>query len=529
MKTLRLAPAFLLAALQIAALVTGPVKMLGQQRGRSFEQFAQFEMKLNGWRMQKYNRSTRRYETFQPGKAVWVLDVDSCNALPKEKVELDNPKSRVDDKPVDPTTVPREVSVYPIRFAVYEWTIKETGSKGPGSSKKLNVTNKFVDGTGTSTPCRTGLPVRKPGRYEISLRIYDKENRILTSITKIKVINRQLTIVSIGDSLASGEGNPDGNAVVARNWTENVLSTEKPCAHLTYRFLDKPINAERPASWLEPLAHRSQISGFTFASHGFDDGNTLVNFLNFATSGAKVRDGILREQHDWQGGGQLQELDEVIGNNRIDALVISIGANDVGFADGFEKLAKGGSVEEVINEATQKLQSLEIGLKAIQDMAVGLRLNIGKIYITEYPNSFFDKVNGDVEGGCDVFETDVALITPILIAPILIPTGVGINSTEAKKIKLFANKLNDTLREKARDLDWVYVGGISRDFEKRGYCNTRKEERYFVTAEESCLNQADFDGILHPNKEGHLAIARNVARAIRRDLPPLSIAPNPVQ
>jgi hypothetical protein len=109
MKTLRLAPAFLLAALQIAALVTGPVKISGQQRGRSFEQFAQFEMKLDGWRTQNYDRQSHNYEILQPAHEGWPLLVDNCASLPKKTVELENPKTRPDGKPLPPL-ITRNVS-----------------------------------------------------------------------------------------------------------------------------------------------------------------------------------------------------------------------------------------------------------------------------------------------------------------------------------------------------------------------------------------------------------------------------------
>ena len=75
--------------------------------------------------------------------------------------------------------------------------------------------------------------------------------------------------------------------------------------------------------------------------------------------------------------------------------------------------------------------------------------------------------------------------------------------------------LNAKLSEKARDFGWVFVSGIAQGCDGHGYCAKRP---YFVSAEESCLNQGDFEGMLHPNSFGH-AVARDaIAQALHKNL-----------
>src|SRR5688500_17074319 len=132
--------AFFIVSLQLAALIVIPMQTYGQPQVRSFDKFAQFGIKLDGWRTQKYNLKTHKYETFQPANVQWQLRVNSCNRLPKKEVEYDNPKPRPDGKPSAPT---KEVSFYPARFATYEWSIKESRTVGAVTTKRQPVTTEL--------------------------------------------------------------------------------------------------------------------------------------------------------------------------------------------------------------------------------------------------------------------------------------------------------------------------------------------------------------------------------------------------
>lgn len=76
--------------------------------------------------------------------------------------------------------------------------------------------------------------------------------------------------------------------------------------------------------------------------------------------------------------------------------------------------------------------------------------------------------------------------------------------------------LKDAVEEAAEEYDWTFVDGIAEGFRGHGYCRSRNE-RYFVTASESCTRQGDFNGIMHPNQSGHRVYRDQIAAAIRRE------------
>ena len=75
--------------------------------------------------------------------------------------------------------------------------------------------------------------------------------------------------------------------------------------------------------------------------------------------------------------------------------------------------------------------------------------------------------------------------------------------------------LNAQIRDKASEFGWVFVSGIAQASDGHGYC---ADQPYFVSAEESCLNQGDFEGMLHPNSLGHHATRDAIAQALHENL-----------
>ncbi len=117
--------------------------------------------------------------------------------------------------------------------------------------------------------------------------------------------NEGAAIVSIGDSVASGEGNP---AREGRKW-EN-----RPC-------------------------HRSATSGQTFAAEEARRDRPEVGLFNLSCSGATIDKGILGPYKGIEpalfrpGRAQIERLRDLaaVTEDGIAAVLVSIGANDVGF------------------------------------------------------------------------------------------------------------------------------------------------------------------------------------------------------
>lgn len=410
------------------------------------------------------------------------------------------------------------------------------------------------------------VEVPGPGTYQVSVRILNRTGGAGTAKTKTLVL-RDLLVVSIGDSAAAGQGNPDipGTAegfdtdhswweiflpVVtlykltreALEWTHNKLKMELTtftrAGGLTIAMDPEPV-------WLEPKAYRSLRSASAVAARLLEDpaNGTVITFLPFGRSGADIPSGLLtrrivdhrsgpirdhRSADGWIGGiGQVEEVARTIGKRPIDALLIYIGVNDMGVASSLEKLILDdndllghGSGDDTANRLAVKARGVK-NLAALpakfQKLADALKvLTIRHVYLIEYPTGLFDKTNGEVGGGCGVFTSAFDLD--------LTPQDAGL-------IKWLAEQLNGVLKaevEKPGRDGWFFVTGIAEQFSRRGYCVG--EDRFFVQAEESLAVQGDTEGTIHPNPAGVKVIAECIRMAVKQntiDVPRPSEVPTP--
>ena len=126
-------------------------------------------------------------------------------------------------------------------------------------------------------------------------------------------------IVSVGDSVASGEGNP---ASSGRRWL-------------------------RPAR-----CHRAEVSGQRIAAAELIGANpdSGLRFISYACSGATIDHGLLGafrpRRFEPAEPPQLDRVDDLTPRGSIDALMISIGANDIGFSKIFTFCAENGNCED---------------------------------------------------------------------------------------------------------------------------------------------------------------------------------------
>src|SRR5262249_8247228 len=118
---------------------------------------------------------------------------------------------------------------------------------------------------------------------------------------------KDILIVSIGDSYASGEGNPEVRGVLNPQWAVGAN------ARITQEHAD---------------AHRSSRSAPALTALDIERANphTSVTFLHLAHTGAEVPD--VRGPT-----GQIQRGGTLVGTRPIDGLFLSIGGNDIGFTN----------------------------------------------------------------------------------------------------------------------------------------------------------------------------------------------------
>jgi hypothetical protein len=384
---------------------------------------------------------------------------------------------------------------------------------------------------------QTVVAVPSEGRYRVTLRVELDDGSVLTQTRDF--LAREFLVGLIGDSFASGEGNPTAPG------TASITVGSLQCDSTTFSIFLKnklsiDINMSNAPVWLEPKAHRSYRSGHSVAIGMLESTTervgTVITYLDMARSGAQIARGLIAPNDgDVLDIGQIGEMRRTVGSRRLDALVISIGGNDLGFSGRISDLVESDfswwplSIGKDDNAARVKFQNtvdarlgtLENDYRALRD-TIGAELNPRHVYITTYPTGLFEKTveqNGQIEvkdgGPCGVFEGP----------------DLDLDESDGRAIKEEASKLNDLIRRVAREFDWFVIDGVAEGFAGHGYCD---DDTFWVSAEQSCRTQGDFDGMLHPNGRGHAVVAQLVSAALRENLIPRvpigpTTGPPPVQ
>jgi hypothetical protein len=363
-------------------------------------------------------------------------------------------------------------------------------------------------------PIPTDLAAGSLADYTVQMEMLNGEGSVLYFASDTVSVPAYVPlIVSVGDSMASGEGNPDRNGIEDGN----------SCHYATtyrYQFEDsRPPAMLEPAEWFDDRDHRSLRSAPALAARELLLDWPYVNFLSFAKSGSRTREPGPPTDESIDVTEQLQQVYDQVGDARIDALLITVGANDAGFSGIIGGLARrnlslGSAVTRFIRNMLKLRGEADIedgdraGYPAVAAKLEELRrqgLNVANVVITEYPGSLFNGSDDQPRAGCGLFELGTG---PVDI--------FEIDEQEAFSIWHMGRFLNEEVELAAELQGWHLVDGIDERFRGRGYCSGQS---YYVAGEDTCSNQGDCDGILHPNGPGTLVIAAETARVLKELLP----------
>lgn len=337
-----------------------------------------------------------------------------------------------------------------------------------------------VPSTRTSR-CKYTLELPDAGTYAITLTAQVGGER--AQDTRQVVVSGRL-IVAIGDSIASGEGVPD---------TRNLVG----------------------GVWQNRQCHRSARAAPAVAAQIIqrDEPRTPIAFIHLACSGATILKGlvgpyrgIVPRRGEAPLEPQVDVLDSIETRRKIDAVLISIGANDVHFSEVIKQCTpirhpfqrrpcfsrpatldgkRFATLEEGIADAVAKLKARYALLHA----AIS-GIPSSRIYLLQY----YDPTHAANGLTC--------------------PKILGIRSEildEARKLVL--EPLNQIGKEVAGLYGWHYITGIRRLFDHHGYC-VKGRGGWVVSAGSSLLDETGVAGTLHPNAEGHREIAKLIATAL---------------
>jgi lysophospholipase L1-like esterase len=332
----------------------------------------------------------------------------------------------------------------------------------------------------------SGLP--KNGRYRVTV----KGKRAGDPVTGEQDFRlTQFVILSLGDSVASGEGNP----------------------------------GEPPNVWRDSAGcHRSLIAGPRQAARLLQraDRHVVVAFVHLACTGAWIDGGggppkfignhpsVLPSVDPSRQIGKKDEVaqaNELLDGQRPDLVLLSVGANDIGFASIIRRCFKRtrcqtrgvpgfrGSLADLVK---QRLRTLAASYEKLGDNPLlGER---ERVFITEY----FDPLRG----------ADGELCRRI-VAPIHLGSHLVLDEDEIRwAAGDVLEKLNVEVANAKRAQRWNLVGGISAAFRRHGYC-AGKESWIVPLPRLLKLNKGNLMMSFHPNGLGQELYGERIAEEVR--------------
>lgn len=296
---------------------------------------------------------------------------------------------------------------------------------------------------------------------------------------------RRLTIATLGDSYAAGEGAPN---------------------------IEGPATSQR---WTDEPCHRSEKSGQVRAIKQFRRNNPEVAmaYLNVACSGAEIDDGLRYSQTDLSGEqvfkpSQLKAVNDWMeekNRKTLDLLLLSIGGNDVGFGyTGFTCFTEVGNcsssaqfrrnIATAMADLPERYADLNNSLKGWDTLNVLKDREIGRVFITEYP----DPLHGSDGQFCNEGG-------PQLYGLCWGPVEYSVSAADFRFLdNELLTALNREVKAAAGTHGWEYIGGAADRSRLHGLCNCN--DGYFNTVAQSFWAQGDQNGSVHPNRNGHKEI-----------------------
>jgi hypothetical protein len=384
----------------------------------------------------------------------------------------------------------------------------------PAADNKLiseyNCTWAVNGSTVTTSPCDEPVTIAVPYPDGATVSVGVEGEAPIS--TDIKV--RDLLIVGLGDSFASGEGNPDVPVRFDVNGrTRNVYPRRAGN------------DARSNAQWMDELCHRSLYGHQlrTALQIGIENPKAAVTFMGYACSGAAIDDGVLGPQSyvdyvsrgDNNGvraikGGQkdtqlrwlLRELCTVTPERvndlwtcpggafrrPVDFLLLSIGGNDIGFSNlvGWATLRDSTSAtlakffgatvsaKQFSENMKDDLPGAYARLAKAIETAVPLRngalaFDASRVVLTAYPDILENEAGKVCPSGEEGTDEDLYAANQSLDAfqswLVVTPDKLGNAHSQLEK-------LHNRMSELAEDHGWSFAARVyaDRSFRGHGFC-----------------------------------------------------------
>ena len=319
---------------------------------------------------------------------------------------------------------------------------------------------------------------------------------LISALSVPSAAAKDFYIVAIGDSMTSGEGAPDVRA--------NANGGD--------------------AVWLEdPVCHRSRMNYADRAVQKLQDewgDRHRIIYKNFACSGATISEGILGTQE--KSGidvkkvpirpqvEQVQDWMQEQGIDKLDAIIMSVGINDIQFASAVQSCLSpipGNCVADFVETLAPYRSIVHTGYRSM-NLTLSQKLNPEHVFVMEYPDPLRNQ-NGQF---CDRFDDGYAIlaVSSPFFGKRLTLGGLIKNVDRTESSFAFSrvlNPLNEDIRSHSEANGWTYVSGTMRATQRHGYCASGTL-RFFNHFNDSVRKQGQHDltGALHPNDQGYEAV-----------------------
>lgn len=373
----------------------------------------------------------------------------------------------------------------------------------------------FENGNRINSPVRCDAKYQKEICIEFSIdydnkpkeiTVKDIAGNLVVSPTVVQV--QDTLIVGLGDSYASGEGNPDTPA----EFRDGEIDPD-----FIYPFGKKLRKSPRKdkdskVNWLDKRCHRSMYS-YQFKTAlqlALTEPKKAVTYVSYACSGAvsaevmsknqkpkerMEKNDVLKVQDQYKTiRPQLEVLREVLKKRPIDYLLFSIGGNDIGFAPYVAYILTSGTALSIAGKKPSvktiddlyKLRDTYRTLhKTILNPESGVEIEgcesdqpCQKILLTPYPDVFNDQ-NGDI---CRANRDEFTAFGPgsgraekILRLKHIVFNPMREIQKTASLIPLNETEVQDGADKKAT-LGWSIVESHLDDYLTHGFCSQSKGE-----------------------------------------------------
>jgi NAD(P)-dependent dehydrogenase (short-subunit alcohol dehydrogenase family) len=349
------------------------------------------------------------------------------------------------------------------------------------------------------------------------------------SDTFVRIRPKFLTIAGMGDSYAAGEGAPDSYNPTTKR-----------------------------ATWEEEQCHRSANSRLTKGVEKIAEiPGVWVLYKNFACSGATIYQGIIGHYNGLPPpygdpprkviDPQIDQLELWLSGQELDALLLSVGGNDIGFGEVVTRclnplffdcvhdkplLGNDPPLHQLVAQGDNTVHL--VGLDNLQDAYELLneyiegRIGETTVFILDYPDPlrFGGKPDASLSEATpflcngyqnfdDHFVVGQGHISHGDLVPSAIPVGAKIANLKYAEIQwIYANvlrPLNGAVLQAADRLDWQHVSGFVEHSYDHGFCVYHS---YVNTLLASWHAQGDVFGTVHPTREAYDLYGEIVAEAL---------------